>query len=38
METIELILLPAPRKIIANDAPKAAALEIPTVKGDASGL
>ena len=38
METIEVMLLPAPRKIMAKDAPKAAALDIPKVNGEASGL
>jgi hypothetical protein len=35
---MEVMLLPAPRKIMAKEAPKAAALEIPKVKGEASGL
>ena len=38
METVEVMLLPAPRKIMAKEAPKAAALDIPKVKGEASGL
>ena len=38
IETVEVILLPAPRKIIAKEAPKAAELDIPKVKGEARGL
>lgn len=38
METMEVMLLPAPRKIMAKDAPNAEALDIPNVKGEASGL
>jgi hypothetical protein len=38
METIEVMLLPAPRKIMAKEAPKAAALDIPKVNGEARGL
>ena len=38
METAEVMLLPAPRKIMAKDAPKAAAPDIPKVKGEANGL
>lgn len=38
IETIAFKLLPAPRKIIAKEAPKADALEMPKVKGDARGL
>ena len=38
MDTVEVRLLPAPRKMMAKDAPKAAALDIPKVKGEASGL
>lgn len=38
IETIEVMLLPAPKKIMAKEAPKAAALDIPKVNGEASGL
>ena len=38
METIEVMLLPAPRKMMAKEAPKAAALDIPKVNGEARGL
>ncbi len=38
IETIEVMLLPAPRKIMAKEAPKAAALDIPKVNGEANGL
>jgi hypothetical protein len=38
METTEVMLLPAPRKMMAKEAPKAAALDMPKVKGEARGL
>ena len=38
MDTVAVRLLPAPRKIMAKEAPKAAALDIPKVNGEASGL
>ena len=36
--TALLCMLPAPSAIMENAAPKAAALEIPSVKGEPSGL
>lgn len=38
METVDVIALPAPRKIMAKEAPNAAALDIPKVKGEARGF
>ena len=38
METTLVMLLPAPRKMMAKEAPKAAALDIPKVNGEARGL
>ena len=35
---MEDMLLPAPRKMIAKEAPKAEALDIPNVNGEARGL
>jgi hypothetical protein len=38
METMEVMLLPAPRKMMAKEAPNAEALDMPNVKGEARGL
>ena len=38
IETVDDMLEPALRKMMANDAPNAAALDMPKVNGEASGL